>query len=60
MMRKYGIKDVSCDDLPRGVLIGSVELIDCDGGQWSLREPERAKKMVPPTKQPQPVWFYPN
>jgi hypothetical protein len=59
MMADYGIKDVTCDDLPRGVLIGSVELFDCDGGDWHVRKPERAEKLVQPTKQPQPVWFYP-
>ena len=26
MMADYGIEDVACDDLPRGVLIGTVEL----------------------------------
>lgn len=59
MMADYGIRDVTCDELPRGVLIGSVELFDCDGGDWHVRKPERAEKLVPPTKQPQPVWFYP-
>lgn len=59
MMADYRIKDMACDDLPRGVLIGSVELFDCDGGDWRVRKPERAEKLVQPTKQPQPVWFYP-
>lgn len=59
MMNDYGIKDVTCDDLPRGVLVGSVELYKCDGGDWHVRNPKRAEKLVQPTKQPQPVWFYP-
>jgi hypothetical protein len=59
MMANYGIKDVACNDLARGVLIGTVELFDCDGGNWHVRKPERAEKLVQPTKQPQPVWFYP-
>jgi hypothetical protein len=59
MMKEYGIKDVACDDLPRGVLIGSVELFDCDGGDWHVRKPERAEKLLKPKNQPQPVWFYP-
>src|SRR5262245_34261335 len=46
MMEEYRIKDVSCDDLPRGVLIGTVELYDCDGGDWHIRKPERAKKLL--------------
>jgi ASCH domain len=59
MMSDYGIRDVSCGDLPRGVLVGSVELFHCDGGDWHVRKPQRAEKLVQPTKQPQPVWFYP-
>lgn len=59
MMREYGIRDVACDDLPRGVLVGTVDLYDCDGGEWHVRDPQRAAKLVKPTNQPQPVWFYP-
>jgi hypothetical protein len=59
MMAEYGIEDVACNELHRGVLIGTVELFDCDGGEWHLRKPERAESLVPPTKHPQPVWFYP-
>jgi hypothetical protein len=59
MMAQYRIKDVTCHDLRRGVLIGSVELFECDGGNWHVRKPERAKRLIQPTKQPQPVWFFP-
>lgn len=59
MMKNYGIKDVSCDDLPRGVLIGTVELFDCDDGDWQLKDPERLDAQLKPTKHPQPVWFNP-
>ena len=59
MMDYYGIRDVACDDLPRGVLIGTVELYDCDGGEWYLRNPERAKELLKPKNHPQPVWFNP-
>lgn len=31
MMREYGIKNISCDGLPRGVFVGTVELYDCTG-----------------------------
>src|SRR6185503_6920218 len=34
MMAGYGIRDVACDSLPRGVIVGSVELVDCDDGDW--------------------------
>jgi hypothetical protein len=59
MMEDYGITDVSCDDLPRGVLVGTVDLHDCDGGDWHVRKPERAGKLLKPTRRPQPDWFYP-
>lgn len=59
MMDEYDIHDVPCDDLPRGVLIGTVELFDCEDGDWHLKEPERAAKLLKPDKHPQPVWFNP-
>lgn len=59
MMEEYGINDVACDDLPRGVLVGTVDLYDCNGGEWHVREPRRAETLVRPRRQPQPVWFYP-
>jgi hypothetical protein len=63
MMAEYGIADCRCDQLPRGVLVGTVELVDCTGKDrdfhWHLRKPERAKKRVKPTTQPQPSWFFP-
>jgi hypothetical protein len=48
-----------CNNLARGVLIGSIGVFDCKGDDWHLRKPERADKLVPQTKKPQPVWFYP-
>lgn len=59
LMAKYGITDMACDDLPRGVIIGSVELYDCHEGEWYVRNPQRAGKLRKPTKHPQPVWFTP-
>ena len=59
MMNRYGITDVECDDLPRGVLVGTVDLHDCDDDEWYLRNPERANRLKKPTAHPQPVWFYP-
>jgi hypothetical protein len=46
MMQEYGITDVACARLPRGVIVGSVELVGCDGGDWHLRKPERATKLA--------------
>jgi hypothetical protein len=59
MMKDYGIRNVTCNRLPRGVLVGTVDLYDCDGGKWYVRDPRRASKLVKPKKQPQPVWFNP-
>src|SRR5262245_36073144 len=59
MMARYGINDVTCDDLPRGVIVGSVELYDCDGGDWHVKEPARESTLRKPKNHPQPVWFKP-
>ncbi len=59
LMEEYGIHDVTCDQLPRGVVVGTVDLYDCDGGEWYVRDPQRASKLVKPKSQPQPVWFVP-
>jgi ASCH domain len=59
LMRQYGIRDVTCDDLPRGVLVATVDLHVCRGGSWHVRDLRRASKLVAPTRQPQPVWFVP-
>ena len=63
MMSMYGIEDVGVDDLPRGVIIGTVELYDCDGEDdnynWHVRNPERAQTLRKPKNHPQPSWFNP-
>ena len=59
MMEEYGIDDLDVDDLPRGVIIGTAELHDCDGGDRYLGSPERAKRLRRPRNHPQPVWFNP-
>jgi hypothetical protein len=59
MMAGYGIDDVACDDLPCGVIVGTVELYDCDGGERHVRNPERATRLRKPKNHPQPVWFNP-
>ena len=49
--------------LPTGVLVGSVEIADCQGTlgdyAWKLARPKRAKRMLKPKNRPQPVWFRP-
>lgn len=57
-------KGIKNTDLPRGVIIGSVEITGCygsktDGYAWTLKSPERLSEYVKPIKKPQPVWFYP-
>ncbi len=51
------------EDLPRGLIVETVEITDCEEfeGQylWSLRNPKRLKKRLKPTRQPNPTWFYP-
>ena len=60
--------DMSVEDfkgMPRGVLVGTVKLVDCDGDygdfEWSLENPVRFREpLVPnPEEKPQPIWFYP-
>src|SRR4051794_33714924 len=51
--------------LPRGVLVGTVEVVGCqpdpEGGFiWLLRNPERAERLVRPTRPPQPGFFNPG
>jgi hypothetical protein len=54
---------LSPDDLPTGVLIGTVEITDCikfpGDYEWHLANPQRLPEHMKPTKQPQPVWFRP-
>src|SRR5258708_6594217 len=48
MMRKYGIRNVLPEALPRGVIVGSAILVDCSKGNWHLKNPRRAKKLRVP------------
>lgn len=64
MVREYGLRGIVCDELPRGVIVGTVELVDCTLGsdgqyQWHLRKPKRATRLRAPKKHPQPGWFWP-
>ena len=53
------------DDLARGLIVGTVEIEDCVENkkqghfEWILRNPKRLKKLLKPTQQPTPAWFYP-
>ena len=49
--------------LPRGVIVGTVEIYDCARGtetyEWHLRKPKRLSRPRRPRQKPQPVWFFP-
>lgn len=56
---------LSIDDLPTGVLVGTVEIAGCrkkgkdSKYAWNLVAPIRAKRLRKPKRKPQPVWFIP-
>jgi hypothetical protein len=60
---EYDIDDISSDELPRGVIIGTVDLYDCtdDGSEfsWHFRLPERATELRAPKNKPMGIWFNP-
>ena len=53
----------SAADLPRGVLVGTMEIVDSSGAngrfRWQLRAPRRLTRPMRPRKKAQPVWFRP-
>jgi hypothetical protein len=50
-------------DLPRGVIVGTVEIHNCtegsEGYRWHLRDPKPLSRPRKPVGKPQPVWFNP-
>ena len=51
-------------DFPNGVIVGSVEIVDCTlssgwGYKWHLANPKRLRKPLKPDNRGQPVWFVP-
>ena len=50
-------------DFPVGVLVGTVEIVDCTGGDWDckwhLARPERLPEPLTPDNRAKPAWFYP-
>ena len=52
------------DELTRGVIVGSVEIVGCEKRgrdyHWLLRAPKRAKRFRRPKRQPQPSFFWPD
>lgn len=54
---------VQPDDLPTGVLVGTVEIVGCIGEdgdfEWLLARPERLPHPIRPERKAQPTWFFP-
>lgn len=61
--RDFRKMKIRSGDLPTGILVGTVEIIDCTGEdrdyEWHLAKPERISQVLKPKNHPQPVWFYP-
>lgn len=61
MQSEFGL---DLDSLPRGVIVGTVEVYDCqqvaEGGyEWLLRSPSQLPKPLKPKRKPEPSWFFP-
>ena len=56
---------MTSDDVPTGVIVGSVEIVDCvyfeddDCYGYKLKNPKRYKEHLKPKNQPQPCFFFP-
>lgn len=60
----YHAYGINAENLVRGKIIGTVEIIGClrneDGGyEWRLANAKRLRKPLKPKNKPQPVWFRP-
>lgn len=61
----YDLLGYDASKLPRGVLIGTVEIVGCEWHQkadsyaYLLAEPRRLKTKLKPKNQPNPIWFRP-
>lgn len=57
---------LSPGDLPTGVIVGSVEIVDCNWDDdefcyaYTLANPQRLRAHLTPTNQPQPVFWRPQ
>jgi predicted transcriptional regulator len=60
----HDFPDEEAQRLPRGVIVGSVEIIDChedeEGFAWELASPVRYFKPLLPHGVPQPGFWYPT
>jgi hypothetical protein len=63
VLEEYESLGIKPGSLPSGVLIGTVEIIDCTGKpghyEWHLANPKPLKKPIKPDNQAMPTWFIP-
>jgi hypothetical protein len=59
----FATLDAQPGDFPVGVLIGTVEIVNCTGEpgdyEWHLARPQRLSVPLKPDHHPQPSWFFP-
>jgi hypothetical protein len=59
----FAAADLIWEELPRGAILGSVEITGCERGneyyEWQLARPERLSMPLKPTRRPQPLFFFP-
>lgn len=63
-IQAYKAMDQEPGDFPNGVIVGTVEIVDCTvnssgGYKWHLANPKRLPKPIKPDNKGQPVWFIP-
>ena len=60
---RYAEEGYELDELPRGVLVGTVEVVDCTGEEgefeWHLANPQRLRTPLAVEGIPQPGFFWP-
>lgn len=63
LLAQYGFIDARARPLPRGLVLGTVEIYACtregDVYHWHFRNPERWKRPKLPQRKPQGSWFKP-
>ena len=61
----YDLLGFTEEELPRGLLVGTVEIVACEaeprtgGYAYVLANPRRLSRPLKPLNQPQPIWFHP-
>jgi hypothetical protein len=62
-LEAFADADLLWEELPCGLLLGSVEITDCEWGgdcyEWRLERPRRLRSPLKPEGRPQPLFFFP-